>query len=414
MTLFPKDFLWGVSTSAHQIEGGNHNQWTVWELENAKSRAAQAEYHLHDYVSWDFIKKAATEPSNYVSDLLGDHYHHYKEDFKLLSTLNMNAFRFSIEWSRVEPEEGAWSTSAMQHYKDYLLELKRLGIEPVVTLFHFSLPVWFSEKGGFARRGNVKYFVRFAQKITEELGDHFRYVITINEPEIYISESYRHQNWPPNVSSKREAWRVMHNLAVAHKRVAKLLHTHSDRFKVSIAKNSQFIYPGDNALLSRYSAAWMQYWQDDRVIRKFIRHCDFLGVNYYFSNRVYGYRVHNPNQELSDLNWDMHPADIQFVLERLNRKYHKPILITENGLADAKDTRREWWIKETLFALQQSMKHEVQLIGYLHWSLLDNFEWAEGRWPRFGLAAVDYVTGKRILRPSALKLGRAIKKLRGM
>ncbi len=414
MSLFPKDFLWGASTSAHQTEGGNHNQWTVWELETAKSRAAQADYHLHDYVSWPWIKKAATNPSNYVSDKLGDHYRHYKDDLKLLRDLNMNAFRFSIEWSRVEPEEGAWNTEALKHYKDYLSELKRLEVEPVVTLFHFSLPVWFADKGGFARRANVKYFTRFTKKVIEELGQNFRYVITINEPEIYVSESYRRQSWPPNISSRRQAWWVMHNLALAHKRASKLIHAHGDRFKVSIAKNSSFFYPGDNSLLSRYSTAVMQYLQDDYVIRKFIRHCDFLGVNYYFSNRVYGYRVHNPNQELSDLNWDMHPGDIQFALERLNRKYHKPILVTENGLADAKDAHREWWIKETLVGLQQALRHDVQLMGYLHWSLIDNFEWTEGRWPRFGLAAVDYVTGKRILRPSALKFGRMIKKLRNL
>jgi beta-glucosidase len=135
-------------------------------------------------------------------------------------------------------------------------------------------------------------------------------------------------------------------------------------------------------------------------------------MNFYFSNRVYGYRIHTPDERLSDLGWDLNPADIQHALERLNEKYHLPILITENGLADGEDENRQWWITQTLLGMQKAMDRGVKLEGYLHWSLLDNFEWDKGIWPRFGLVSVDYATRKRTLRPSALWFGKVIKHLR--
>lgn len=411
---FPSRFLWGASTAAHQVEGDNHNQWSVWELENAKAKAAQASYHIAEYDSWDRVKTQAQDPDNYVSAGLADHYGRYSEDFDLLKQMNMNAFRFSIEWSRVEPQEGAWSAEAITHYTDYISELKRRGIEPVVTLFHFTLPVWFSEKGGFEKRANVKYFTRFAEKIISELGTSVRLIITINEPEVYATESYYHQNWPPAVHNRYLWWRVVSNMAYAHCQAAKAIHRLNRRYRVSIAKNSNFIYPGDDAWLSRWSAAVMQYAQDDYFIKKVIKQCDFLGVNYYFSNRVYGYRIHNPDQKMSDLHWDLHPGDIQYTLERLHQKYNIPIIITENGLADAQDDQRQWWITQTLVGMQKAVASGVQLQGYLHWSLIDTFEWAYGKWPRFGLAEIDYSSGKRTLRPSAVWFGRVLKKIRGV
>lgn len=411
---FDKHFLWGASTASHQIEGGNHNQWSVWELENAKTKAAQAEYHFNEYPRWDAIKHDAKSPDNYVSGDLADHYNRYKEDFDYLTKMNMNAYRFSIEWSRVEPREGAWNAEAITHYKQYLVELRKRDIEPVVTLFHFTLPVWFSEMGGFEKRANVKYFVRFAEKIVHELGTNMRFIITINEPEVYAFESYYLQEWPPNQNSIWKYLRVLSNMALGHKRAAKVIHSMNRKFRVSIAKNSTYDYPGDSAWLSRLSANVIQYFQDDFVIKKFVKSCDFLGVNYYFTNRVYGYRIHNPDSKTSDLHWDLQPADIEFVIERLNKKYKLPIMITENGLADEQDQYRQWWIKETIIGMQKAIASGAEVIGYLHWSLMDNFEWAYGKWPRFGLVAVDYKTGKRTLRPSALWYAKVLKRLRGL
>lgn len=409
---FPKKFLWGAATAAHQIEGNTHNQWTVWELENAKSLAAKSQYQFEELDVWSDIKVTAKDPHSYVSGESTGHYTLYLEDFDLLKKMHMNSFRFSVEWSRIEPEDGAWNAEAIDHYKTYVSELKKRGIEPLVTLFHFTLPIWFSQKGGFEKRANVQYFTRFAEKIVKEIGLDIRFIITINEPEVYAFESYVQGNWPPNVTSKWKAFRVLNNLAYAHRQVADTIHKINRRYKVSIAKNSQYFYAGDNAWLSRYSTAVMQYVQDDYFLRKVVKHCDFLGINFYGSNRVYGYRVHNADKRLSDLGWDLSPADIEHALERLDEKYHLPIIITENGLADGEDENRQWWIGQTLLGIQRAMDNGVTVEGYLHWSLLDNFEWAHGIWPRFGLVAVDYKTKKRSLRPSAIWYSKVIHHLR--
>lgn len=409
---FPKKFLWGAATSAHQVEGGTHNQWSVWELENAKSLAAQSEYHFGELESWPENKEEAKNPENYVSGKSTDHYNRYEEDFDLLTKMNMNSFRFSVEWSRVEPQEGAWNIEAIEHYKEYVAQLRRRGIEPVLTLFHFTLPVWFTAMGGFEKRKNVAYFVRFAERIVRELGKDIRYVITVNEPEVYAYESYMQGYWPPNVTSKLTCRRVLSNLARAHNQAAAAIHAINRRYRVSVAKNSPYIYAGDDALLSRKYADFLQYARDDYFLKKVVKSCDFLGMNYYFSDRVYGYRVHNPDERVSDLGWDLSPANIQQALERWHEKYGLSILITENGIADRDDADRRWWIAQTLVAMQKAMDDGVQLEGYLHWSLLDNFEWDKGKWPRFGLAAVDYATMERTLRPSAVWFGKVIKNLR--
>lgn len=409
---FPKKFLWGVATSAHQVEGVTHNQWSVWELENAKSLATQAPYQYDDLENWPDIKRAATNPENYVSGKATNHYELYERDIELVARMNMNAFRFSIEWSRIQPEEDVWKASEVDHYRAVLAACKKRGIEPIITLFHFTLPVWFTEKGGFEKASNVKYFVQFAERIMPELGAGVKYVVTINEPEVYATESYLEGHWPPQQQSKLKWRRVMVNLAKAHNQIAQKLHAQSRRYKVSIAKNSDYIYPGDDAWLSVRAASIAQYMQDDYFIKKVIKQCDFLGVNYYFADRIYGYRRHNPDQRVNDLGWDMQPQMLANALERLSERYKKPIMILENGLADADDASRKWWLTQTILAMKQALEKGVDLIGYMHWSLTDNFEWDKGFWPRFGLFEVDYQTYKRTPRPSAVWFAKLIKKLR--
>lgn len=249
---FPKRFLWGAATSAHQVEGNNKNQWTSWEEENARTKAAQAEYRYHDLATWPKIADRVTTRDNYLSGEASDHYNRYEEDFKILKSLNMNAYRFSIEWSRIEPTEGAWNVEAIEYYRRYIATLRKMDIEPMMTLFHFTLPVWFAEMGGFEKRRNVRYFLRFVEKVMSELGHDVRYIITINEPQVYVSESYIRQEWPPAQSSKWLAWRVLRNLIYAHNKAAKLIHGLNRRYKVSIADNSTYVYPGDDALLAHF------------------------------------------------------------------------------------------------------------------------------------------------------------------
>lgn len=410
---FPKRFLWGAAVAAHQVEGAQHNQWSVWELENARSLAAQAPYQYGDLANWNEIKTLAKLPANYVSGQAVRHKEYYAGDFDYAKQMNMNALRFSLEWSRLEPQEGAWDLEAVAYYKNYFAELKRQGLEPVVTLFHFTLPVWFAALGGFEKQSNIKYFLRFTEKVLDTFGKEFKCVITINEPEVYSEESYLAGHWPPQVRRWWRALRVYNNLAWAHNRAAKLIHAKNRKYKVSIAKHCSFIYPGDDAWLSVLSARVGSWIMHDYWLNKVVKNCDFIGVNYYASVRIYGYRMHNPNDNVNDMGWDMQPADIQHVLENLAEKYKKPILITENGLCDADDDDRKWWLTETIVAMQKAMQNGVTLLGYIHWSLLDNFEWDKGRWPRFGLVAVDYRTMQRTLRPSAKWYGSVLKKIRG-
>lgn len=407
---FPKDFLWGAATAAHQVEGGLHNQWTEWEAEHAKVLAAQAPYTLNYMKSWPRIQKQAEDPDNYVSGRGVDHYQRYREDFQILKQLHMNAFRCSIEWSRIEPTEGAWDAAQIDHYRRYLGALKELGVTPIVTLFHFTLPVWFAKKGGFEKRRNVKYFIRFAEKILAEFGQELEWIITINEPTIYANESYLHGSWPPNKTGKWRAFCVLNNLLYAHRRVYKLT-KRSRRHKVSIAHHYSEFYPGDDAWLTVKSAAWMDYRANHYALRRVAKYSDFLAVNYYGSNRVYGYRAHNPNERLSDLGWDMQPERLLYVLKEMDARYGLPVMISENGLADSRDAYRKWWLTETIKAMHGALKDDVKLIGYLHWSLLDNFEWDKGYWPKFGLVDVDRKTMKRRIRPSAIWLSEVIRKL---
>ena len=409
--VFPKKFLWGAATSAHQVEGGLVNQWTTWELEHAKRLSVQAPHQFGDIDSWPRIKKEATRPDNYVSGRGVDHYHRYEEDFAILKSLNMNAFRFCIEWARIEPQEGAWDAAAIAHYRTYLRTLKKMGITPVVTLFHFTLPEWFMAKGGFEKRRNIKYFVYYVEKVLSELGRDIEWIVTINEPTVYAGESYLEGHWPPNKTRKRDLLRVLCNLVVAHKKVYKLTRARK-KWKVSMAHHLIYCYPGDDAILSRASARVAHYFLNTWVLRRVRQHSDFLAINYYFARRIYGYRVHDPYLKVSDLGWDMQPDKLQYLLEDVAERYRLPIMITENGLADGTDSQRQWWLTETIKAMHEALKRDIKLIGYLHWSLLDNFEWDKGYWPKFGLVAVDRQTMARTVRPSARWFGAVIKKLR--
>lgn len=410
---FPKRFLWGVAIAAHQTEGNQHNQWTVWELENAKTLAAQAPYHYGDLDNWHSIKRLAQLPANYISGKAVDHYNRYEDDFDLAKRLNFNTFRFSIEWSRIEPEEGVWDAGAIDHYRKYIAALRRRNLEPIMTLLHFSLPVWFAEKGGFTKFGNVKYFTRFAEMVVAELGADVRYIITINEPEAYAFCGYYLGTWPPGERNLWRAIKVYHVLARAHNSTYKLLHETRSGLKISFAKHSIHMFPGDDAWLSRISAGIGQWLFDDYWLKFTISKTDFLGINWYVSQRVYGYRIHNQEERVSDMGWPMDPGDLEHALDRLYSKYNKPILIVENGVADADDSVRKWWLQETITAMHRAMRSGVKLVGYIHWTLTDNFEWEKGRWSRFGLCETDYRTLERRPRKSALWFASMIRKLGG-
>ncbi|MBA2279016.1 glycoside hydrolase family 1 protein [Candidatus Saccharibacteria bacterium] len=406
-----EDFMWGASTAGHQVEGGNYDQWTVWELAHAKELAETAADRLRWLPGWLNIKDQAEDPDNYVAGKGVDHIHHYKEDFAILKKLNMNAFRFGIEWSRVEPDMGVWDKTALDHYHNYLDELKKLGMEPIVNLWHWTMPVWFAESGGFSKRNNIARFVRFAKKIAEEFGDEITYVLTINEPNVYCSFSYMSGEWPPQEKNIVKALWTYGNLAKAHREVYKVMKNLKPHLQIGVASqfgNGQPKRPGHwlDSRVARLADYGWNWWFINRI-----RHCqDFVGFNYYFTNYYQGMKIVNPQTPLNDLGWYMEPGGLAEVIIKTWLRYRKPIMITENGVADQKDAQRQWWLEETFEALITARKAGADVIGYLHWSLLDNFEWKYGWWPKFGLIKVDRERGmKRVVRPSAVWLSEQLK-----
>jgi beta-glucosidase len=410
---FPKNFLWGASTASHQVEGGTTNQWSTWERAKAGELARNAKKRVGWVPVWDKIKPQAENPENYISGQGIDHYHRYKEDFKLLKTLNLNSFRFGIEWSRLEPSEGIWDEAEIEHYRRYIQSLKKLNIEPILNLWHWTIPLWFSEKGGFEKTANLKYFERFAEKITREYGQDVKYIITLNEPNVYTSLSYMNGEWPPEAKNPLVALKVYWHLSQAHKKVYKIIKKINPKLQVGIAlhlNNSQAY--SDNLVDKTVASAASYGW--NRWFLNRIKHCqDFIGINYYHTDYWHKFKSQNPKKPVNDLGWYMEPAGIYNVLMSAHKNYGKPLIITENGVADADDSYRQWWLEETMAAMRRALADGVDLRGYLHWSLLDNFEWAYGWWPKFGLIAVDREHKmKRVVRPSARWWAKQLAKIR--
>jgi beta-glucosidase len=411
--IFPKSFFWGASTAGHQVEGGLKDQWSAWEQANAKDLAITAHQRLGWLPTWNDIKDEAEDPDNYISGKAVEHYKHYKQDFDIVEKLNLNAFRFSIEWSRIEPEEGQWDATEIARYKNYIRELRDRRIEPFANIWHWTFPVWFAEKGGFKKKSNIKYFLRFVQKVADELTDELNYVITLNEPNVYASFSYITGEWTPQEKSVVSGTKVYFNLVKAHKRAYKILKKRKPLLQVGIAQqlaNIQAKRPHN--FFDQLSTKWMRYYWNWWFLKRIRRYQDFIGCNYYFTDYYTGL-IHrqNPRVPLNDLGWYMEPEGLYPLLVRTWVRFKKPIYITENGLADDADDYRRWWMEESIVAMQRAISEGVDVRGYFHWSLLDNFEWKYGWWPKFGLVRVDRTTMKRTIRPSAHWLAERIKQI---
>ncbi len=421
--IFPKKFLWGASTSSHQVEGDNHNQWSVWELENALRLAKNSEKNRNPASidkskldHWDELKKVATNPENYISGSGVEHYKRYKEDIKIAKSINLNSLRFGVEWSRLEPVEGQWNDEQWQHYRDYIDEVMKQGLEPILNIWHWTLPIWFDEIGGFEKASNVKYFTRFVEKICQELPlEKLKYMITLNEPNVYTTFSYIIGDWPPNKKNQITGARVYINLIKAHKKSYKIIKKHHDHLQIGVAAqlaNIQSKRPQNFVDIS--ATHLMRYIWNWWFLNRIKNYQDFVGFNYYFTDYYEWLSIDlikqkkflperkNPTFPISDIGWYMEPEGLYPLLVRVWAHYKKPIVITENGLADMYDAHRKWWIEETIIALERAMSEGIEVVGYMHWSLLDNFEWAEGWWPKFGLVEVDRQNHmKRTIRPSA-------------
>ena len=383
---FPKNFYWGSATSSHQVEGNNHNDWSEWEKKNAKRLAESAKNKAWpDYILDKYPNPLQEE--NYISGRACDHYNRFREDFDIAKQLGHNAYRFSIEWSRIEPEEGKFDEKEIEHYRQVISALKERGMEPFVTLWHWTIPLWFRDKGGWLNKNAPKYFERYSNKISRSL-QNVRFWITLNEPEIYVSNSFLKGIWPPQIKSLMKMKMVAGNLIKAHKLVYKIIEDTNPEAKIGIAKN--------NIYFEGWPFIFIDWFWNKYFLNRIRKYQDFIGLNYYFHRRFGG----NENKEITDMGWEIYPEGIYHVLKDL-KKYNKPIYITENGLADTKDEKREKFIKEHLKWVHRAISEGVDVGGYFYWSLLDNFEWDKGFWPRFGLVKVDYKTFERKIRPSA-------------
>ncbi|MDP2904791.1 MAG: glycoside hydrolase family 1 protein [Candidatus Omnitrophota bacterium] len=394
MFKFPGDFYWGAATAAYQVEGANSNSdWWEWEIRaGLKDRSGQA----------------------------CRHYDLYNQDFDLAKQLHHNAHRLSIEWSRVEPEEGKFSETGLAHYRDVILALKERGIEPIVTLHHFTNPIWFARRGGWLDRSSPKYFLRYVGKVIRSLGDLVRFWVTINEPMVYVYHSFYLGDWPPQEKSLFKARAAALSLVRAHIRAYHLIHDVYRRENlpapyVSVAHNVQAFVACNAAPRSMAAAYIRDRWFNFGFLKRLIRSksLDFIGINYYTRSLVepanWGLRSmlidtsSRSTLKKNSMGWDIFPEGLYELLVRI-KIYRLPVFILENGICTGDDALRWEFIRGHLKCLAQAMGQGVKVLGYIYWSLLDNFEWDKGFAPRFGLIEVDYGNYERKIRESAVKL----------
>lgn len=387
---FPNNFYWGASTSGHQVEGRATNDWSEWEQSGARNKALQASGQIERYGY-----------KNFVSGIACDHYNRFKDDFVLAKQLGHNATRFSVEWSRIEPTAGTFDQREIAHYQEVAAFLRDIGIEPFVTLWHWPVPLWLRDKGGWANREAATYFERYCKQVVEALSPHVKFWITLNEPEVYAGNSYLAGIWPPQRRNPLVYLTVLQNLISAHRRVYIAIKSLDRDSMVGIAKANIFFAPLNNNIGNKAIADVADWWWNSYFLNRIERHQDFIGLNHYLRCILnYGFVGKQEGVALSDLGWELCPRSIYHVLHDLGL-YKKPIYVTEHGVADAKDNQRARFIVESVFHIGRAIAGGIDVRGYLHWSLLDNFEWDKGFWPRFGLIQIDYNDLARIPRRSS-------------
>lgn len=381
---FPEGFLWGAATSAHQIEGGLENDWSEWERSGARI---------------ENLKQQGKAPANYISGEATKAYVMNNANIKCLTDLGASAYRFSVDWSRIEPNEGDFQESVLEHYLNFAKKLRGHDIEPFVTLWHWPVPLWVRDMGGWKSRDMLPYFERYCERVVDVLGEVVDFWVPLNEPFVYADNSYRQGEWPPQEKSARAMLQVVNNLIRGHKLAANAIKRLDDDYQIGVASHNIHFDPVGNSPVNKLLAWGANVFWNDYFLHRVKSSLDFIGLNYYFHAAVDYGGGENENRVVSDLGWELYPEGLYHVIDGL-KKYDLPIYITEHGLADKDDNHRSWYLKESLCHIHRAIQDGADVRGYLHWSLTDNFEWAEGFIPRFGLYEVDYDTYERIPRPS--------------
>ncbi|MFN2581481.1 MAG: glycoside hydrolase family 1 protein [Candidatus Dormibacteria bacterium] len=412
----PPGFLIGCAAAAHQVEGGIDNDWAQWERQRPSPIADGSD----------------TAHAN-------DHYRRYRDDIAQLAAAGHNSHRFSIEWARVEPRPGVIDTAALQHYVDVAHACRALGIEPVVTLHHFTLPRWLAERGGLLAADAPVLFARYAAACAEALSGLVSWWLTINEPSIVVVQGYVVGIWPPQLHSIPAAFRALTTLLRMHANAARALHEVARRrgvdARVSIAHHERQLRPsrpGDprdravavpaNFLFNRW---FLRSCLTGRVlppvgtgqrVPALKQSLDYLGVNYYTEDLIefdaatpltlFGRVQADTSLPLSDFGWAINPEGLRRALLTLWQTTQLPLIVTENGIADRRDALRPAYIVDHLNAVLDAVAEGADVRGYLHWTAWDNFEWSEGYTKKFGLWEVDRETLERRARPSAVLFSR--------
>jgi beta-glucosidase len=397
---FPDHFVFGSATAAHQVEGDNRaNDWWAHEL----------------------------APDTNVVEASGtacDHYHRFADDFRLLKALGHPAHRLSIEWSRIEPEEGRIQAAEIEHYRAVLTTLRELGIEPWVTLHHFTVPQWFAQRGGFARAENVDHFRRFVELVARTYGDLVQHWCTINEPTVPAELGYRFGYFPPRLTDAAVAADVLTNLFRAHTAASAAVRAHARLTpSIGITLSVMAHEPHDPEAAADRALAAQRDAETNGVSFEALRtgvvtypgraaveipglrgSSDFVGIQYYTRMR---YAAENGGPTMPDLNrfitqmaWEVYPEGLGPLLYRAAAT-GLPVYVTENGICCDDDRVRVEYIADHLAAVDDARRAGADVRGYFYWSAMDNFEWNFGYGPKFGLVAVDRDTLTRTPRPSA-------------
>lgn len=425
---FPKGFKWGAATAAYQIEG-------AWN-EDGKGESI-----------WDrFSHTPGKIADGDMGDAACDHYHRWREDLDLMKELGLNTYRFSISWSRVLPEgRGAVNQAGLDFYSNLIDGLLERGITPFVTLYHWDLPQAIQDAGGWLNRRTIQWFADYAALMVETFGDRVKHWVTFNEPWVVANFGYGEGNHPPGVNDPATVAQVNHHLFLAHGAAIRACRAIRTDLQFGLVNVLSQYYPDTDcaedreaaelewiwnnrlyvepALLGRYPEEVLSEYRRENIMPVILEDdmermsppLDFLGVNHYFSQYISAgpdgkrSQVKHADIERTDLDWPIYPDGLREMMIRLYKDYKKPMYITENGLAifetvatdgQVHDPRRISYMRRFIQALHQSMEAGVDVQGYIPWSLMDNFEWALGYKPRFGMIYVDYQSQKRIIKDS--------------